>query len=209
MRTTDLHQRYYGVYLGTVIATDDPDGLGRVRVETDQLADTKDDPLWATVSRPLAGEAFTVFFTPRAKDQVLVSYIAGDPRQPVVLGYAHHVERKPVGTTETRHAIVTDAGRVTFDEGGRRVIIERPGEPTQRITVGPASTKIEAGAVSVEVTPAGVKVIGGFTVNGERVVLEDFLGVFNAHTQLVGGTPTTAAPPLTPATPGPPNTTES
>lgn len=229
MRTTDLHQHYYGVYLGTVLAVDDQ---GRVRVETDQLADTVDDPVWATVARPLAGDGPTVFFTPRERDQVLVSYIAGDPRQPVVLGYAHHNARRPDRVDARRHAVVTGAGRITFDEPGRTIAIERPGQPTHRITVGPGSTTITAGAVSFEVSPAGVKVIGNvaiagslsfvpapgggglagvegpFVVNGQRVVLEAFLDAFNSHAQPVSGTPPAAGPPVAQALPGPPNTSE-
>ncbi len=111
-------RRYYGVYLATVVATDDDEGLGRIRLDADQFSDTSDDPLWATVVRPLAGNGPTVFFTPKEGDQVLISFLAGNPRDPVVLGYAHSTERKPEDVSETKHAIVTQAGRVTFDEDG-------------------------------------------------------------------------------------------
>ena len=43
MRTGELYQRYYGVFLGTVLSVDDPDKLGRVRIECDQYEDTSDD----------------------------------------------------------------------------------------------------------------------------------------------------------------------
>src|SRR5690606_4125926 len=84
---TALGQRYYGVYLGTVIAVDDEDGLGRVRIENDQYEDTDDDPTWAAVVRPLAGDVTSVYFSPKPGDQVVFTFVAGDVRQPIVLGY--------------------------------------------------------------------------------------------------------------------------
>lgn len=192
MRTTDLHQRYLGVYLGKVVAVDDPAGLGRVRVETDQVADTSDDPMWAAVARPLAGDGPTVFFTPRQGDQVIVAYMQGDPRQPVVLGYAHHRGRAPDQTGPRRHAIATGAGRITFDEQPREIVIE-------------------VGSTRIVVTASGIAIeAGSFTINGARVVLEGFLDAFNAHTQLIGtiSGAQAALKPTLQVVPGPPNTTE-
>jgi phage baseplate assembly protein gpV len=182
MRATDLHQRYHGVYLGKVVAVDDPAGLGRVRVDTDQVADTSDDPVWATVARPLAGDGPTVCFTPRTSDQVIVAYMQGDPRQPVVLGYAHHRGREPDRAGPRRHAIATGAGRITFDEERRELAIE----------VGPTRIAITASGIAIRA--------GGFTINGARVVLEPLIEAFNLF---LTGTP------FAPATPGPPNTTGS
>lgn len=119
-------ERYFGVYLGTVLDVDDPDGLGRVRLETDQYTDTQDDPTWAAVCRPLAGDVFTVFFTPKEGDQVVFSFLAGDVRQPIVLGYAHANEKKPAegAVSTTKHAIVVNGvGSVTFDESEESISV--------------------------------------------------------------------------------------
>jgi phage baseplate assembly protein gpV len=191
VRTTDLHQRYHGVYLGKVVSVDDPAGLGRVRVETDQVTDSSDDPAWAAVVRPMAGDGPTIFFTPRRNDQVVVAYMQGDPRQPVVLGYAHHKGRAPDGVGTTKHAIHTGAGTITFDEGAHRMVIE-------------------LGATRVVITPTGIAIEAGtFTINGHRVVLDGFLGTFGAHTHVVLPTPTggLVATPPGPQIVGPPNTT--
>jgi phage baseplate assembly protein gpV len=185
MRTTDQHQRYHGIYLGKVVSVDDPSGLGRVRLETDQLADTSDDPVWATVSRPLGGDGPTVFFTPQRNDQVIVAYMQGDPRQPVVLGYAHHRGRTPSQVGPRTHAIVTDAGRITFDDAQRRVTVE----------VGGTRITMTAGGIAIEA--------GTFTINGHTVVLDTFVTAFNAHVH----TPTTPPIPEPPVLAGPPNTT--
>lgn len=179
MRTTDLHQRYHGIYLGKVIAVDDPAGLGRIRVDTDQVVDTSDDPVWATVARPLAGDGPTVFFTPRKNDQVVVAYMQGDPRQPVVLGYAHHQKREPDGTGPRTHAIATGAGRITFDEDGKRVVIE----------VGPTRIVVTSSGIAIEA--------GAFTINGSSVVLEAFLAAFNGHSHPIPPPGVLPGPPIT------------
>jgi hypothetical protein len=63
MRTNELYQRYYGLYLGTVVDVKDPQQIGRIRLQCHQFTDSDDDPLWATVARP-GGGATSVFFTP-------------------------------------------------------------------------------------------------------------------------------------------------
>lgn len=119
MRTGDLYQRYYGVFAGTVIDVEDPEKLGRVRIECDQYEDAEDDVFWANVARPAAGDKTGVFFTPKTGDQVIIGYLAGDVGEPVVLGYAHSQKRRPPDQVAPRkHAVVTDIGHVVFDEEG-------------------------------------------------------------------------------------------
>ena len=117
----EFGQRYFGVYLGTVVDADDPDEMGRLRLETDQYEDSEDDPTWAAVVRPLAGDASTVFFSPKPGDQVVLSFLAGDVRQPIVMGYAHTTERKPTGVSPQKHTLnVSGLGSITFDEENSR-----------------------------------------------------------------------------------------
>lgn len=221
MRTGELYQKYYGVYLGKVLGLDDPEGLGRVRVEVDQLRDTSDRPLWATVSRPLAGSAGTVFFTPRKGDQVVVAFLAGDPRQPIIMGYAHSRDRKPSNVAPERHAIVTDVGRITFDERQRTIEIEYSLSPSSKIRMGPQGVTIEAGMVTVTGTLAVGSISAGgaggpagggldveadqLCVNGQGVVLESFItGVYDRHTHPTapnGPVSTPSDPPSTPTDP--------
>jgi hypothetical protein len=118
MRTGELYQRYYGLYLGTVVSTNDPEGLGRVRVKMDQYEDSKDEPVFAAVARPAASGNLTVFFSPREGDQVVVGFLVGDVNEPIILGYAHSTEKKPPGEVSppTKHGIVVKDTSVVFDE---------------------------------------------------------------------------------------------
>src|SRR6266849_2615331 len=92
MRTGDLYQRYYGLYLGTVVDVNDPQKLGRVRIKCDQYEDFQDDPTWCSVARPAAGQT-SVLFTPKEGDQVVFAFLVGDVNEPIILGYAHQSKR--------------------------------------------------------------------------------------------------------------------
>lgn len=150
MRTGELSQRYLGLFIGTVLDIDDPEGLGRVRIRTDQIADTSDNPIWASVARPLAGDGVTVYFTPRVGDQVVVGYLAGDSREPLVMGYAHSIARRPPDSVGPRaHGIVTGVGSVVFDEEGGRVVVRFTGTPESSVELGPAGVVITGPTVSI------------------------------------------------------------
>jgi uncharacterized protein involved in type VI secretion and phage assembly len=120
MRTGELYQRYYGIYLGTVAQVDgDPANLGRVRIETDQFEDdAESNPIWATVIR-LGGAETSTFFTPNLGDQVVFGYLAGDVNQPVIFGYSHSGRPEqvpPPDTSPRKHAIVTKTFRIDWNE---------------------------------------------------------------------------------------------
>lgn len=210
MRTGDLSQRYNGLYLAEVVDVNDPEKLGRVRVKADQFEDTGDQPTWATVARPSAGDKTGVFFTPKTGDQVIVGYMAGDVREPIILGYGHSTARKPDGdkVDTEKHGIVTTIGSITFDEKGGTILISFKGPPESTVTINkegvviaskaaPPEGKItldakgitiEALAVTVKtpafkVESAGVAITAPLTtVNGKPLVLGSFLEVFKAHT---------------------------
>lgn len=77
-----------GSYLAEVVAVNDPEQLGRVqlRLISFDAVDGQDAPVWARVAVPFAGEDRGSFFIPDVGDEVLVSFINGDSRLPVVIG---------------------------------------------------------------------------------------------------------------------------
>jgi phage baseplate assembly protein gpV len=153
MRTGELSQRYFGHYLATVVDVNDPQHLGRIRVQADQFADTMDHPIWASISRPAAGDQQGVFFTPKNGDQVVISFISGDVREPIVVGYAHSTQKMPatslVGTR--KHGIVTTIGSVVFDEEGRTITVTFAGPIPSTITMTTAGISIQgAGTINIQ-----------------------------------------------------------
>src|SRR3546814_3085618 len=73
-----------GLILCTVIDSDDPEGLGNVRVQYPDFADQPST--WDPVSTMMASGDAGTWFRPKPGDQVLVAFERGDPRFPVVIG---------------------------------------------------------------------------------------------------------------------------
>lgn len=91
-RSTD--KRFYGVVQGIVTAVNDEDGQGRVKVQFpwyDEQMETE----WCRVQQFYAGNGYGSFFVPELGDEVLMAFIHGDMRLPVVLGGLYNGKDKP------------------------------------------------------------------------------------------------------------------
>lgn len=143
-----------GCYLGRVESADDPDDLGRVRLRLLAFDGTpeQDAVVWARVAAPFAGERRGAFLLPDEGDEVLVTLVNGDPRQPVVIGGLWNGAAPPPERLEGNGV---DRWSLTGKAGTRIAIEEkRDGQPTIRFTT--------PGGVSGELSDEG----------GGRVVLE-------------------------------------
>jgi len=75
-------------FLARVVSVKDPDNRNRIQVRlynADGIND-QDGAVWARVVVPFSGNNRGAFFIPDVGDEVLVVYLAGDARFPVVLG---------------------------------------------------------------------------------------------------------------------------
>jgi phage protein D len=82
------------VVVGVVTQTDDPEGLGRVRVQYPALGDDAEG-WWARVAAPAAGSGRGLLMMPLAGDEVVLAFEQGDPRRPYVLGAVWNGRAKP------------------------------------------------------------------------------------------------------------------
>ncbi|HEX2872362.1 MAG TPA: phage baseplate assembly protein V, partial [Polyangiaceae bacterium] len=127
----------HGLCLGVVADFEsDPAGEQRVKVLLSGVAPAQ-GPLWARVARPDAGDGRGMVYWPEPGDEVTVGFVAGDPRQPIILGTLYGSKNAPpklVGgpTRENeQRAIVSKSGLViAFDDKKKAVRIETPGKNT-------------------------------------------------------------------------------
>ncbi|WP_437755041.1 phage baseplate assembly protein V [Sorangium sp. So ce1389] len=166
-----------GPYLGEVVSVSDREGLNRVEVRLYAFdgVDGQDGPVWARVAVPFAGADRGAFFLPDVGDEVLVTFVHGDPRLPVVIGSlwngrdaapeqlgGDRVDRWTiVGKAGTRVAIVEETATTATislttpggvkaeltDEGGGRIELEAAG----------TTITVDSSGVSVQ-TPGTAKV---------------------------------------------------
>ncbi|MFI1018332.1 phage baseplate assembly protein V [Streptomyces sp. NPDC020965] len=215
-RSTD--QRYYGVVEALVVESDGDDE-GRVKLKFpwfDQSTVTD----WCRVSQLYAGNGYGSLFVPEVGDEVLVAFVHGDMRFPIVLGGLYNGEDKPpTARTEgrdqkiirTRHGhqvlfddteskaavrITSAAGHVVeLDDQGKAIRITAAEGGSVTVT---AQGEITLKAPKVTVDAPDIDLGGGAT---EPLVLGNaLLAAYNLHTHPSAAGPTgPPTPPLTAA----------
>ena len=108
---------------GTIISNEDPDGLGRVRVDFPFASDRVSDA-WLRVMTPNAGSSSEVeknrgmVFIPEKDDQVMVGFEFGDPNRPYVMGSMFHGKNGQGGGAKNHlKSIITRSGHtIEFDD---------------------------------------------------------------------------------------------
>ncbi|AOT62467.1 MULTISPECIES: phage baseplate assembly protein V [Streptomyces] len=215
-RTAD--KRYYGV-VEALVAENDGDDEGRVRLRFPWFDDvTVTD--WVRVAQPYAGNGYGALFVPEKGDEVLVAFVHGDMRFPVVLGGLYNGRDKPpAARTEGR-----DRKTVRTRHGHEVLLDDTPSSPAVRITSAAGHTvELDDTGAQVRVTAAEggsvtVTAHGDITLKAPRVTVDSaaidlgggateplvlgnaLLQAFNAHTHPTPAGPSgPPAPPLTPA----------
>jgi uncharacterized protein involved in type VI secretion and phage assembly len=162
----------YGVYLARVESTQDPENLARVQVKLFGFdgVEGQDGPIWARVALPFAGASRGAFMIPSRGDEVAVQFVAGDVRQPIVVGSLWNGNDGPTeqlggdGATTDRWTLTgKDGSRIAIIEaqsGSAQISLEVPGDVS-------ASLKQENGG-KIEIKAAGATI----TVDTQGITLD-------------------------------------
>lgn len=160
--------------LAEVVSVRDPDGLSRVQVRLlgwDGV-EGQDAPVWARVAVPFAGKGRGAFFIPDVGDEVLVCFVHGDPRQPVVVGSLWSGGQRPPerisGSRVDRWSLTARSGtRISIVDaaGGPEITLETPGGVSAVLTDQEGgSVELTAAGNTVTLDPGGVTVSAGSQV---------------------------------------------
>ncbi|MBF4692029.1 phage baseplate assembly protein V [Fusibacter ferrireducens] len=87
--------RMYGLTLGIVTNTEDPDNLGRIKVKLPLRDEAENESAWARVIIPFAGKEMGVYFIPDVGDEVIVAFLGGQLEKPVIVGGVWSKSVKP------------------------------------------------------------------------------------------------------------------
>lgn len=121
-----MSQPMKGVVVGLVTAVEDPEGLGRIKVEYPWLSDSNESN-WARLATPLAGPELGMWFLPDVGDEALVAFEMDDIRRPYILGFLWNGDNAPPSTEPKERIIQTVSGhKVTFNDasGDESITIE-------------------------------------------------------------------------------------
>jgi uncharacterized protein involved in type VI secretion and phage assembly len=147
----DRH-RLYGVYPAQVTDVQDPDAQGRVQIRLPfvEESDGASALAWARLATLMAGGERGSWFIPEVDDEVLVAFVGGDPRRPVVIGALWNGVDTPPETMDSDNNVRSFTSRsghkLSFDDtaGAEKVVLDTQGGHT--LTLDDAS----GGTVTLE-----------------------------------------------------------
>ena len=157
MSPIDTHlSAVHACHLARVVSVQDPDNLARVKVQLLTVDGEGEAEIWARVAAPFAGADRGALFIPDVDDEVLVTWVAGDSRFPIVLGGLWNGGARP---PEQFGGDRVDRWTITGKAGTRIAIVEE-----------------SAGTAKIEFkTPNGVT--GALTdESGGKIKFEDTAG---------------------------------
>ncbi|MES1164423.1 MAG: phage baseplate assembly protein V [Verrucomicrobiota bacterium] len=189
------HDRVYGAVVGVVSSIDDPENLGRVRVQFPWLKEDLESR-WARLVSFMAGPDRGGVFRPEVGDEVLVLFEHGDLRFPYIIG----------GLWNGQDAMPSERGadggndiRLIKSRSGHTIILDDT-SGSEKITVtDKGGNSVELSSSGVVIKSSAIKV--GSSGASESMVLGDaFMQLFNSHTHGTGVGP--SSPPTQPMSAG-------
>lgn len=191
-RSTD--RRYYGV-VEAIVVENDGDDEGRVKVKFPWFDGGATVTEWCRVSQLYAGGGYGAVFVPEKDDEVLVAFIHGDMRFPIVLGGLYNgVDKPPTARTDGRDQkiIRTKAGHEVLLDDGKKEIRITTAEGGNVTVTATGEIKLKAKKVTVEADDIDL----GAGANHPLVFGDNLFTTYNTHTHASLGSP--PAPQLLP-----------
>lgn len=171
-------------YLAKVVSLDDPDSRNRVQIRLMAFDDVEkqDAPMWARVVAPFAGSDRGMFFLPDVDDEVLVVFMNGDARFPMILGglwngnASSPADIESGGTNRYKRIKSKNGVVITMDDqqGQETLKMETPGGQKITLQDGPGTIVVEdSNGNSIKLESAGITVNSSakVTVNASQLAI--------------------------------------
>jgi uncharacterized protein involved in type VI secretion and phage assembly len=195
------------LFLGAVVNVADPDNRNRVQIVLYAAdgADGQNGPVWARVAVPFAGGSRGAFFIPDVGDEVVVAFVGGDSRFPIVLGSmwngaatapetlgggGQSVDRWTItGKAGTRIAIVeqpASSATITLSTpGGQSATITDQGTSITLTNSSQNSVTIDAGGITINAAAGQVQINAAseVTINAPTVTVNAATSTFSGIVQ--------------------------
>jgi uncharacterized protein involved in type VI secretion and phage assembly len=191
-----------GAFLATVVSVQDPNNMNRVQVRVWNVDGINDQsgPVWARVAVPFAGNNRGAFFIPDVGDEVLVMFLSGDPRFPIIVGSMWNGHDSAPdsfggsGSSVDRWTITGKAGTkiaIIEDSSGPTIELTTPGGLTGKMTdsdgsiefsdANQTSIRIDSSGVTINAPTAQVQVTAasGVTVTAPQLTVDAAMATFS------------------------------
>ena len=172
-------ESHFGLYGGLVTENEDPEGRGRVKLTLPWIAEEFVTE-WATVAQIYAGDGYGAYWIPEVGDQVVVAFLRGELRRPIIIGSLYSQQATPHavrGSGADPKYFRTAAGHMLLmeDGSGRKIeMIDSTGNNKILIDSEANSITVEA---QTDVTVKGganvtVEATGNLTLKGAAISIE-------------------------------------
>jgi uncharacterized protein involved in type VI secretion and phage assembly len=159
--------RFYGAYPALVRDVRDPDNLGRIKIALPWSPDASGASyeVWARLSTMMAGNNQGSWFIPDTGVEVLVIFLGGDPRNPVVIGALWNGKDSPPqsmdgsGNNNIKKLRSRNGVAITLDDtqGKEALTMETPGGQKIVLQDGPGSITIQdSNGNSIKMDSSGI-----------------------------------------------------
>jgi len=193
-RSRSSDRRFYGVAEGLVEDNIDPESEGRVKVSFPWFSGEMVSE-WCRVAQIYAGDQFGAYFTPEIGSEVLVAFVHGDMRVPVITGGLYNGQDKPPvarngsdpkyiqtkaghkiffedAAGQERIEIVDSSGNnsIVIDSAANTITVKSQGDVSIEASTGSLSLKGATGVsitsdAGIDINANGAVTVGGSTIN--------------------------------------------
>ena len=169
---TEPVETYFGLYAGVVTSNDDDEKKGRVKVRLPWI-DPDFETEWAPVSQIYAGSDYGAYWIPEQGDQVVVAFLRGELRKPIVVSSIYSRDRTPYmarGDGSKPKLFRTMAGHMLLmedGEGPKIQLVDKTGKNEVVIDSGSNTVTVRADADVVVEAKKNVKVTASQSVEVE------------------------------------------